>query len=100
MFPKSRNLLACLNIPDAGGLVIGCRYNAPTIGTEGNALYRCAVSLKNTVLTLTYIGVTDDNSIVIGYCDQSAIGAKGRRSQPGPGEGRNLPTGLSIPQLD
>ena len=76
--------LACLNIPNAGRPVIGCRYNAPTIGTEGSAPYRRAVSLKDTVLTLTCIGVADDNSIVIGHCDQSAIGAKGRRSQTPP----------------
>jgi len=58
------------------------------------------VSLKDTADTITCISVADDNSIVIGHCDQSAIGAEGRGSRPRPSEGRNLTADLGIPQPD
>src|SRR5262245_31771802 len=52
------------------------------------------------LLIISCISVADDDCVVIGNCDQPAIGAKGGRSLPAAarGEGRNWLTDLGIPQ--
>ena len=75
--PRQINLLAGLNVPDAGGLVIGRRHNAPTIGTKSSASHD-PVMFENGGL-LTRFRVPQARRFVRrGRNHLPAIGAEGR----------------------